>query len=296
MSKNKQLTGSMLIMACALFWGATPILAKMTYSMGNNAVNMAFIRNFLAIPLLFGILLFKRISFKLNIKEILTLLLLGLFNAFTTIFLYMSYSYISIGVATTLNCSYPIFVMIGSIIFLKQKASKKKVVSLIVTMLGIGMFFSLTGNQSNMLAGTLIAVLSSVCYAIYVLLFDKTKLKEQNAFKLTFYICIVNSFCCLIFGLSRNQIVLDLPPLVWGYSTIIALLCSVLCITFFQLGIKYVGSITTSILGMTEPIASILLGIVFLNEIMTWQKFVGCILIVIGILILQISKENTISS
>jgi len=292
MSKNKQLKGSILIMSCSLFWGFTPILAKLTYSMGNNAINMAFLRNFLALPILFLILIFRKISFKLDIKELFTLLILGTFNAFTTIFLYMSYSYVSVGVATTLNCSYPIFVMIGSIIFLKQDTSKKKIFSLIVTMLGIGMFFSITGSQDNPLAGTLIALLSSMCYAIYVLLFDKTNLKKHNAFKLTFYICIVNSLCCFIFGLIQNQITLNLPQLVWIYSTIIAILCSVLCITFFQLGIKYVGSVTTSILGMTEPIASIVLGILFLNESMTWQKFIGCLLIVIGILILQINKKK----
>lgn len=294
MSKNKQLIGTVLVLLSALFWGVTPMIAKMTYTMGNNAVNMAFLRNFIAIPILFVIMLFSKVSFKLEAKEILLLFLLGIFNAFTTIFLYMSYSYISIGVATTLNCSYPIFVMIGSMLFLKQRSSKQKVISLIITMIGIGMFFSITGNQSNVLWGTILAILSSLCYTIYVLFFDKTKLKKYSAFKITFYICIVNSICCLIFGLAQNQITFSLPLEVWGYSIILAVLCSVMSITFFQLGIKYIGSVTTSILSMAEPITSIIVGVVFLNEVMTWQKLVGCILIIVGILSLQVNKKEKV--
>ncbi|MDR0859829.1 MAG: DMT family transporter [Candidatus Peribacteria bacterium] len=288
---NKYLLGSVLVLLAACFWGATPIIAKLTYSMGSNPVNAAFLRNFLALPIIFIILACKKISLKLSGRELVILVVLGVFNAFTTILLYMSYNYVSVGVATTLNCSFPVLVMIGSIVFLKQKASKRGTIALAITMAGIVMFFSITDNQSNPILGTGIAFLSAICYAAYVLIFEKSKLKDY-AFKLTFYICVINSICCFVFGLVHNQITFALTPEAWIYSTVIALLCSVLCITFFNLGIKYVGSVTSSILVMAEPVIAIILGSICLGEEMTAGKIVGCVLIIMGIFVVQTTKNT----
>ena len=289
---NKQLLGSILVLLAAFFWGFTPIIAKLTYTMGSNAVNMAFLRNFLALPILFILLWWKKVSFKLSAKESVILCILGIFNAFTTILLYMSYDYIPVGIATTLNSSFPILVMIGSVLLLKQKISKKGIISLTVTMAGIAMFLSVANDHDHMLLGTTIAFLSAICYAAYVLIFDKSDLKKHYAFKLTFYTCIVNSICCLLFGLAQNKITFTLTAEAWAYSAVVALLCSVCCITFFQLGIKYVGSVTSSILVMAEPVVSIVFGVICLNESLTVFKVIGCVLIIIGLLILQIKRKK----
>ena len=288
---NKPLLGSILVLLAAFFWGFTPIIAKLTYTMGSNAVNMAFLRNLLALPILFVLLRWKRVSFKLSAKEVGILCVLGICNAFTTILLYMSYDYIPVGIATTLNSSFPILVMIGSVVLFKQKIARKGIISLVVTMTGIAMFFSVANDHANMWLGTSIAFLSAICYAAYVLIFDKSDLKEHYAFKLTFYTCMINSVCCLVFGLAQGNITFALTSEAWVYSAIVALLCSVCCITFFQLGIKYVGSVTASILVMAEPVVSIVLGVICLHESLTVLKVMGCVLIITGLLILQIKKK-----
>ena len=66
--------GYFLTILSAMIFGFTPILAKMTYSMGSNGITMAFYRHLFVIPILFIIIKFYKIIAQKKYNYILIIL------------------------------------------------------------------------------------------------------------------------------------------------------------------------------------------------------------------------------
>lgn len=99
MSKSK-----VCLILSAFIYGFAPILAKFAYKSGANGITLTFLRTFLMLPLLFFIMIFRKVSFKLTKKELIDIILLGVVGgSFSMISLYAAYDYISTGLATTLH-------------------------------------------------------------------------------------------------------------------------------------------------------------------------------------------------
>ncbi|MDU2158778.1 DMT family transporter, partial [Clostridium sp.] len=136
-----KIKGILFTILSAIIFGFTPALANITYEFGNNSLSMTFFRNLLAIPILFFILKYKRISLKVEKKELKHIFILSLIGvALTTALLYSSYSYIGVGVATTLHFMYPIFVALACRFIFNETLGKRKVLSLVMAFLGVALF------------------------------------------------------------------------------------------------------------------------------------------------------------
>jgi drug/metabolite transporter (DMT)-like permease len=73
---------------------------------------------------------------------------------------------------------------------------------------------------------------------------------------------------------------------------LVAFFVSFLANTFVPISIKYTGPTVTSIVGLFEPITSIIMGILFLREPITTKSVLACILILVGVFIVAITKEK----
>ena len=91
MSKSK-----VCLILSAFIYGFAPILAKFAYKSGANGITLTFLRTFLMLPLLFFIMIFRKVSFKLTKKELIDIILLGVVGgSFSMISLYAAYDYIN---------------------------------------------------------------------------------------------------------------------------------------------------------------------------------------------------------
>ena len=52
--------------------------------------------------------------------------------------------------------------------------------------------------------------------------------------------------------------------------------------------VKHVGGTVTSIMGMFEPISTVILGYFLLNETMTLRGLAGCVLVIAAVVILTL--------
>ena len=92
-------------------------------------------------------------------------------------------------------------------------------------------------------------------------------------------------------GKVTGQLTFSLTPMAWGLTILISFLTSIFGNAFLQLGVKYCGATTASILCTFEPITSVILGIIFLNESLTIFKLIGCGLIVLAVLLLSLNND-----
>lgn len=273
----------------AFIFGFTPILAKWTYEGGSNAISLTFYRSFIAIPILYVILKIRGISLKITKKEVIHLLIVGgLGQALTTLTLYATYDYLSVGMATTIHFIYPVFVVLVGIIYYHESWSRAKVISILFAVLGILTFMDISGTIS--ILGIFLAILSGITYAFYILYIDKSGLKQMNPFKLTFYLSIVVSSCVFIYGIIMQDLTIHLSIDAWLLTITISILVTVGAVALLQMGIKLIGSTRASILCLFEPITSVVLGLFLLNEKLSLLKLIGCVLILLSVY--AITKEN----
>lgn len=288
MNKTK---GFLCVIISAFIFGFTPILCKLTYSGGSNAIMLVFLRNSMSLPIMYAILKYKKISLKINLKEFKGLFILSIFSTIlTALLLYISYNFISVGMATTVHYVYPILVALVLFIFFKESITKIQILSLIISFIGVLLFFD--GGSSLNFMGLFIAFASGISYGIALIYMDKSGLKDYHPLLVTFYTCVFASVILFLVTIISGKFTLSLTPTAWIYSFIVSILTSVIGISFMQIGVRNIGPTTTSILCMFEPITSVLMGIVLLNEAISFKSILACILILTAVLILSIFKEK----
>lgn len=282
--------GIIFTVLSALLFGITPIIASKTYSMGSNAETLTFYRNLLVIPILFVIMLVKKVDFKITRKTALDIVLVGcLGRGVTTLTLYSAYDYIGVGTATTIHFLYPVFVALICFFFYKERLDWIKIFALGIACGGV-MFF-LEKGQSEGLLGLGIAVLSSITYAIYMVGMDKKKLKDMDPFKVSFYMAIAVATGMFIYNIPTNKIVFALPPKAFLYTLIVAVCTSLLAVIFLQIGIKHLNATVASIFCLFEPIACSVAGAIFLSEKMTLMKIIGSVLILSAVVLIMFAPK-----
>lgn len=196
---NTSTRGILLTMLSAVTFGFAFTLGPMTYGeAGSNPVTLTFLRNFLSLPVLLAILWYQGISLQVSAKELWSLTILGgIGNAVTTLMLFIAFSLIDVGVATTIHFIYPVFVTIGCVLFYKERLGLQKFIALLIATAGIACFFlgvdMSAGFSGGTFLGLFLAVASGVTYAFYIIYMDKSGLKNQPVFKISFYVALMSS-------------------------------------------------------------------------------------------------------
>ena len=295
-----KLKGIILTMLSSITFGFAFTLGPMTYGAGgSNPVTLTFLRNFLSLPFLLLIVLFLKIDLKITKQQLKNLVILGFVgNAITTLMLNIAFAHVDVGIVTPIHFTYPVFVTLGCVLFFHEKLSKQRIIALIIAMSGIGCFFIESCNSasfnSSTLLGLILAVASGAFYAFYIIFMDKSGLKSESPFKITFYVAIASSIGMFLYGMFTHELVLySLTTKSWIISAIFAFLCTVVGLSLLQVGIKYIGPSEAAVISTFEPITSVIFGVLLLGENVTTIKVIACILIFAGVLTLSFAKEKT---
>lgn len=281
--------GILATVISAIIFGITPILARIAYDGGANGISMTFLRAALSLPVLFLILKHRHIPIGLEQKYRKGILLVGTMGtSLTTLLLYMSYSYIPVGMATTMHFIYPTLVMIVCAVLFREKMGIYKICAFSLTVLGTFLFMDFSSGAGT--RGMMLALFSGVSYAFYMAYSEKSELKHMYYFKLSFYLCIIMTVVSGVWGILTGTLSFNLTLKAWFFALVVSLLTSVGAVSCLQLGIQTVGASTAAILSTLEPITSIVLGILILKENLTPAKAAGSLCVILSILIVTRKK------
>lgn len=285
----KNIKGIIFALVSSGTFGLIPLLSIPVMETGMGAPSILFYRFLFSTLMMGGICLLKKESFKISTQHLTTIFALSLLYAATALLLIFSYNYIPSGVATTIHFMYPILVSILMVIFFKERKSIILIFAAILSLFGV-ILLCWTGGEDVKLTGILIASLTIVTYATYIVGINQTKAGRINAEILTFYILLFGALIFLIFGATTTG--LESIPNTESFVRIflLALLCTVVSDLTLVYAIKLVGSTITSILGSMEPLVAVIVGIFYFSENFTFSSFCGIILIVLSV-VLVISKS-----
>lgn len=198
--------------------------------------------------------------------------------------LFSSYLFIPSGVATSFHFIYPTVVVAADVLLFRQKARLAQWVGLFLCTAGVLIFYA-PGQQLDG-RGCALALLSGITYAGYILFLEHKRPKDVSTVKVSFYIAVMVCTMLGIFCWAAKLFVLPPTPCCWTVCILYALSASVVGIILFQKGTARIGGQRTSILSAFEPITSVLIGVLVLQEAFGWRTALGTGLVIAATVLL----------
>lgn len=288
-------------MICCFLWGSAYPAIKIGYEVFNIAENnlsskivFAGYRFVLAgiIVLVLAIILKKKV-FKLNKKQIMQLIVLGITQ--TTLqytFFYIGLSYTTGVNAAILNGTGTFFsIIIAHFLYKNDRISLNKILGCIIGFAGV-ILVNFNGNFSGgfSLKGDILIVLSTLVTSAAVI-YGKTLSQKQDTFIITGYQLFIGGVILTVLGISFGGHLSGFNL----ESTTLLIYMSALSATAFSLWtllLKYnkVGKI--AVFYFLIPVFGTILSSIFLNEnIFSIKTFIALILVCIGIFLVNKQKR-----
>ena len=301
-TKKLSSQGLILGLTAAVCYGFIPLFTKeLQYPSEGLALSSAtilFYRFGIASIVIAGIMLFQRISFRITFPEFLRLTLLAFLSDGAALFLIAGYSYMPSGVATTLHFMYPVFTALTMMLFFHEPRRMSTVLA--ITMAVAGLFvLSWTGQGEVALLGVVLEIISALCFALYLIRVNRSKISNMPPTKLTFYVMMLGALifaATIIYERSEIEMATHFAvlPSTRGWLNLIALslVCTVITNLTLVHAIKMIGPTITAVLGVLEPVTAILLGIIFMGESLTSPIVLGIMLIISAVLIIVLRKHK----
>lgn len=280
---NAKTKGYILGAVAAATYGMNPLFALPLYENGMDTDSVLLFRYLFALPLL-GIMLKARgRDFRLQRREILPLIVLGLLVAVSSLTLFQSYHYMDAGIASTLLFVYPILVALIMAVAFKEKVTLQTALCILLALCGIGLLYRNGDGSTLNLTGTIMVFASALSYALYIVGINRTVLKNVATLKVTFYILLSGLtlfFVRLDFG---EHITVPDRWYLWGNLLALAIFPTAISFLCTTGAIQYIGSTPTAILGALEPVTAVFFGVAVFGEPLTPRIGCGIAMIILAV-------------
>ena len=282
---NPKLKGYALGIVAAATYGMNPLFALPLYSAGMTADSVLFFRYALAIPLLAAMTAMRGRSFRVTRPQLLTLAMLGLLMALSSLSLFLSYNYMDAGIASTILFVYPVMVAVIMAAVYRERLSPVMIASIATALGGIALLYRNGGGEPLSLPGTLLAIASALTYAIYIVAINKSSLKYVATLPVTFYLLLFGVTLFAVRLLMAGDI--QTPPAdrwwLWGCVVCLAVFPTALSFVCTTGAIHYIGSTPTAILGALEPVTAVIIGVSVFGESLTLREIIGLAAIIAAV-------------
>lgn len=283
MSSNKT-KGAIYGCISAVSYGLNPLCAKALYAEGVNTNTVLFYRFAFGVAILGLMMLASRQSFRLTRREGLVLTLLGALFAFSSITYFISFHYLSAGVAATLVFAYPVMVAIIMALFFRERLGWPSLLAIALTVGGIALLYQGDDGKPISLPGFVIVMVSALAYALYIVVVNRSKI-VMSSVKLTFYAMLVCLLCIALFSLiDRQPLTLLQSPTEWIYAALLGLVPTVVSLVYMAKAIHLIGSTPTAIMGALEPVTAVVAGMLMFGEVLTLRLSFGIALILLAVM------------
>ena len=288
---NARVKGSICGIVAAVCYGTNPLGALPLYAEGINSATVLFYRFTLAALMLGAVLLVKRQSFALTVKELAVTASLGVIFGFSALTLFLSFHLMDAGIASTILFTYPVFVALIMAVCFREKPSVVTVVSIGLALAGVGLLYRGGDGATLHLGGMLLVLLSSFLYADYIVLVNKASL-ALSAVKLTFFVLIFCSLTMVSWSLFDGSPIVLLPTAkMWFFGCFLAFVPTVLSLALMAVAVKEIGSTPTAIMGALEPLTAVVIGVTVFGEAFTLRLALGIVLILASVVLIVAGKS-----
>lgn len=296
--QRTRLVGATLVAVAAVAFSGKAVIVKLAYRHGVDATTLLALRMVLSAP--FFVLLAWWASRSGDQKPLSGadrrgVVILGLIGYYlSSYFDFLGLQYITAALERLLLFVHPTFVVLLSALLFKRRITLRDVVAIALSYLGIALVFGhdLATQPGNVALGAFWVLLSALLYAVY-LLGSGRLVGRVGSLRFASYAGLVSSVGVVGHYLATRDaaLIVSQPAPVYGLALLMAVFSTVLPIVLTSEGIRRIGASHASIVASVGPIATIVLGAMFLGEQITWIQIAGAGLVLAGVLAIGLQKK-----
>lgn len=283
------------VLGAGSLWGVISIFVRQLNQFGLTALQIGMIRVLIGTVVLF---LWLGIThpelLKIRLRHLwyfigTGVVSLALFNwcYFTTIELSQA------SIAVVLLYTSPIFVMVLSAIFFRERITVRKIIALLMTLLGCVLVAGLIGGSDSLTPMVfLLGLGSGLFYGLYSI-FGSVALKVYDTRTVTAYTFLFAALGTLPFcGVGKAVHVLAVHPTSILWCVGIALISTLAPYLLYTWGLSRMSNSRAAILATIEPLVGSLVGIFLYSEPANPVKLLGMALIFGAVVLLNLGRKH----
>lgn len=250
--------------------------------------------------LLFGmaVIFIQRVRWPRDGKTWLHLLVLGITNIAAPFFLISwGEQTIDSGVASILDATVPLFtIVIAHLALRDDKITLPKVLGLLIGFAGVIVLMSKNiGSGANSMLGELAVIVASVFYAFSAVYARRFTEDTPGIVRSAAPLLSATAIMWLATLAVESPVQIPQLPLTWTALIWLGVLGSGLAFVLLYYLIHQIGPTRASMVTYLFPLGGVLLGVVFLDEQLTWQVATGAALILASLAVANWQPAGAIS-
>ncbi|WP_291120014.1 EamA family transporter [Flavobacterium sp. UBA6135] len=297
---NSLLKGVFLVGLGASSYGMLATFVKLAYQEKYTTAEVTTAQFILGILGVLIINFYQRIknkntATKATKKNIFHLMLAGTSLGMTSVFYYLCVRYIDVSIAIVLLMQTVWMGVLLEMILDKKLPSVQKIVAVIIVLIGTVLATNLLKNEIELdWRGLLWGMLAATSFTTTMFTANRISLGISSAQR-SLYMLLGGAVIVLIFALSTQTTPFSFEIFMkWGI--ILALFGTIIPPMLLNAGFPHTGIGLGSIVASLELPVSVLMAYFLLNEIVNFTQWLGIILILIAIIIMNINFRKKITS
>lgn len=279
------------LLAAATF-GLTPFFSLPLMRSGLSPQSVLFYR-FLTATVIMALILLPRRRLLLPCRsDIIKLAGVSLMYMLAALTFFWSFAYLPSGVAATIHFLYPVMVMLFMVSFFGERFSAMTALGVFLALGGVFLLSGASPNSGGITdKGLILALLSALCNALYVTGIFAARLRCANGLVITFWLLLFSTLTSLANALGTDS--LQWLESRWQVEQIFlqALVTAVISNLALVLAVQRIGSTLASVLGATEPLTAVLVGILVFGEASTFTVWCGVALVCLSVTVVMLGPQ-----
>lgn len=277
-------------------WGVIGLFSRSLSNVGLNSTQISLLRSMvLSVTLLLLLSVTDRKKLRIYLKDIWLFIGSGVLSiAFFSVCYFISVEENTLSLAVILLYTAPSIIIVMSRVFFKEKITRKKLSSLIISFMGcffaVGIFNESVQTSSF---GIMVGLGSGIGYALYSI-FSRIALKKYNWITVITYTFLFATIALLplsdpleIYTVIRATPSVLAPTLALGWvSTLIPFV-------LYTKGLEHLEVGKAALLTFVEPLVATMVGVIAFQEEITVFNLGGVLMIILSIIILNVKYGVT---
>ena len=227
-----------------------------------------------------------------NVKKYLPhLVYAGFAIGFNWVLLFEAYNYVSVSIATLTYYCAPAFVIIASSVVLREKLTNAKIIGVVTAMAGMAMV-NLTSFEVGSVKGVVFGLAAAALYASVTI--TNKKVKGFSGLEVTLIQLTCASLVLIPYTIMTSSVkeifTIDLKGM--AFLAILCLFHTGVCYWMYFVSLQKMPAYSVAMLSFLDPVSTLFMSAIFLNENMTGIQMAGAFIIIGGAMLCEIWQHK----
>lgn len=293
-----EITGYILVLFATVFYASSAIFGRLAFRYESAPLTVNVVRAAIAACLMFlGFLIFQRDLLKIKKRDVYIFAIYGLIISGSSFFYYSAIKHTTAATATILMNMNPAIVMILSAIIFREALTRRKLLALVITFIGVLLVIQVYNKEALdlNLTGVLFGIAASFCFSLYTL-FGRWKVADYRPLTIVFYGMVFTTLFLTIIRTPQVLLQVRYPMWGWIWLFLIAIIPTILASVCYVGGLNYLEAGRASLILLFQVVLTPLFAFFLLHEGFEFPQIIGAGLVVLGISLIRprkITEEST---